>query len=210
MVRRMTAQRRDPPAALRLTAELVPATSWYENVRQVLPREAWDRLRRAVYARHRYRCAICGARGRMNCHEVWEYDDERHVQRLAGFTALCDLCHHVKHLGLAQLMAGRGELDYEAVVRHFMRVNRCDRATFEAHRREVFAQWEARSAHQWHVDFSLTPHPGAGPAVGWPGDPVAPAGHAPYPIHPPLPQGRGGEKLVGGGAPDPSEAGEGV
>jgi hypothetical protein len=139
--------------ALRLTIELVPQTCWYSNLRAALPRAEWDRLRRRVYRRFGHRCAICGAAGRLNCHERWSYDDAARVQRLDGFVALCEWCHHVKHLGLAELLAARGELDGERLVQHFMRVNGCDRATFAAHRREAFRVWAARSAHPWRTEL---------------------------------------------------------
>ncbi|HEX6820392.1 MAG TPA: HNH endonuclease [Ktedonobacterales bacterium] len=141
---------------LRLTIELVPAGCWYSNLRQALPREAWDRIRRSVYAACNYRCATCGARGKLHCHEVWAYDDAAHVQRLAGFQALCESCHHVKHLGHAGILASQGKLDYDRLVAHFLRVNGCDRAAFERHRREAFEQWEERSRHEWTTDFRLT------------------------------------------------------
>jgi hypothetical protein len=142
-------------STLRLTIELVPQSCWYSNLRQVLPREAWDRLRRQVYTACGYRCAICGTRGQLHCHEVWSYDDAAHVQRLEGFQALCADCHHIKHLGHAGILASQGKLDYERLVAHFLRVNQCDRATFERHQAEAFAQWEERSRHEWTTDFGL-------------------------------------------------------
>jgi hypothetical protein len=72
---------------LRLTIELVPSSCWYQSLRTAIPRSAWDKLRREVYASYSYHCAICGADGRMNCHELWEYDEPRAVQTLRGFQA---------------------------------------------------------------------------------------------------------------------------
>jgi predicted restriction endonuclease len=43
-------------------------------------RKEWDKLRKEVYAEYGHRCGICGAQGRLNCHERWSYDDETHVQ----------------------------------------------------------------------------------------------------------------------------------
>jgi len=139
--------------SFRLTSELVPKTSWYDNMRSVLPKTEWDKLRKNVYAEYSHRCGICGAEGRLNCHEIWQYDDQHHIQTLQGFIALCDWCHHVKHLGLAEILAAEGKLDYEQVVQHFMTVNMCDRATFEAYKEQVFAQWRARSQYQWTVQL---------------------------------------------------------
>lgn len=136
---------------LRLTIELVPKTSFFNNLRAVVPPEEWDRIRKRVYTDYHHRCGICGAAGRLACHERWAYDDTTHEQRLLGYIALCDLCHHVKHIGYAGVLAMRGHLDFERVVTHFLRVNNCDRATFERHKREAFALWHERSRHQWRV-----------------------------------------------------------
>jgi hypothetical protein len=140
-----------PP--LRLTIELVPATAWGANLRDVLTRAGWDQLRRTVYARFGQRCAICGAGGRQHCHEVWQYDDAQHIQRLEGCLALCALCHHVKHLGHAGILARAGKLDMARVIAHFCAVNGCDRATFAAHRDAAFAQWHERSRYEWTTDL---------------------------------------------------------
>jgi hypothetical protein len=137
----------------RLTTELVPRGSWYDNMRSVLPKTEWDKLRKSVYAEYDHRCGICGAEARLNCHEIWEYDDQQHIQTLRGFIALCDWCHHVKHLGLAGILADEGKLDYEKVVQHFMIVNGCDRTAFEDYKHQVFAQWRARSQHKWTVNL---------------------------------------------------------
>jgi hypothetical protein len=145
----------EPPAGapLRLTIELVPETCWYSNMRALLPSAEWDRLRRQVYRDYSHRCGICGASGRLHCHEIWRYDDAAHVQRLEGYIALCSWCHHVKHIGLAKLLAARGELDFERVVTHFLRVNGCDRATFERHCADAFALWRERSRHAWRTEL---------------------------------------------------------
>jgi hypothetical protein len=140
---------------LKLTIELVPGTSWYKSLNKLLPRSEWDRVRRRAYAQYGHRCGICGAEGRLNCHELWEYNDATHVQRLSGFIALCDLCHFVKHLGFAGILAAEGKLDIESIVRHFMNVNQCDREAYEKHREQAFRQWAARSRHKWSIDFGM-------------------------------------------------------
>lgn len=138
---------------LKLNIELVPSTSWYDNLRKRTTRENWDKIRKAAYSNYGYRCGICGVEDRLNCHEMWEYDDKKHNQTLKGFIALCDMCHHVKHIGFAGILASRGELDYEKVVEHFMKVNNCDKITFEAHKKKAFDQWRKRSKHVWHIDL---------------------------------------------------------
>jgi hypothetical protein len=141
--------------SLKLEIELVPATTWYTNLRKVLPPEEWDRIRKKAYREQGYRCGICGAQERLSCHEIWNYDDDKHVQTLVGFVALCNMCHHVKHIGLAGILASEGKLDYSKVIKHFMKVNNCDYSTFETHRIDAFRKWEERSQYQWKVDLGM-------------------------------------------------------
>ena len=59
----------------------------------------------------------------------------------------------MKHIGLAGKLASEGKLDYEAVVAHFMWVNRCSRADFQRHYAAAFAQWQERSRHEWQTEL---------------------------------------------------------
>jgi hypothetical protein len=137
-----------------LTIELVPRSSWCDNVRSQVSRSEWDRLRKLVYAEYQHRCGICKAKGRLAAHEIWEYNDETAQQTLKGMIALCDLCHHIKHLGLAEILASQGKLNLESFISHYCRVNRCSVQDFVEHRESAFEQWIKRSAHPWKVDVS--------------------------------------------------------
>jgi hypothetical protein len=113
------------------------------NVRSRVYRPVWDRLRRAAYAAAGNICELCGGVGRQHpveCHEVWEYDESRRVQRLVRLIALCPACHAVKHYGRMMSM-GRAE---EAAA-HLMAVNGWDRETTRAHVQEAFETWRRRS-----------------------------------------------------------------
>ena len=137
----------------RLTVELVPSTCWWSNVRSHLTPPEWERLRRATAAAAGNRCEICGGRGRrhpVECHEVWDYDDTRRVQRLVRLIALCPSCHEVKHLGLT---AKRGR--QAAALVHLANVNGWTTADAEAYAEVVFEQWAARSRHDWTLDCTI-------------------------------------------------------
>lgn len=139
---------------LKLEIELVPSTVWYSSLYRLLPKEVWNNIRNEIIEENERKCQICGERnGVMNLHEIWNYDDGKRIQKLVGFILLCKLCHHVKHIGLAGILANRGELDYEKVVRHFCKVNKCTRKDFEKHRDRAFEIWHARSEYQWKQDF---------------------------------------------------------
>jgi hypothetical protein len=135
-----------------LTIELVPKTSWFKNVRSNVSREEWERLRRVTFARAGHRCEVCGGRGArwpVECHEIFDYDDERRVQRLASLIALCPPCHEVKHIGLAGLR-GKGN----AAKAHLAKVNGWSVEDAELYIEVCFEVWHRRSLHPWALDLS--------------------------------------------------------
>lgn len=135
-----------------LTIELVPKTAWYRNVRSNVSKAEWDRLRKIIFSRAGHVCEICGGRGPkwpVECHEVFEYDDERHIQRLVRLIALCPSCHEVKHIGLANVR-GRGE----KATAHLARVNSWSIADAQLYIEGCFETWLRRSRHQWTLDLS--------------------------------------------------------
>lgn len=105
----------------KLSIELVPKSSHYRNLHNALSREAWKTIRERVYQRAGQKCEICGGQGNrrsVECHEVWEYDDEEKVQRLSRFLALCPDCHAVKHMGRSMI-----EGDGERALKHLAEIN---------------------------------------------------------------------------------------
>ncbi|HST03677.1 MAG TPA: HNH endonuclease signature motif containing protein [Chloroflexia bacterium] len=136
----------------RLTVELVPSTCWFSNLRSELSQQDWDRLRHATYERAGQRCEVCGQRGSahpVECHEVWEYDDVHHVQRLAGLVALCPACHESKHIGYAT-STGRSS----QARTHLAHINGWSMDSVELYLEAEFEQWSRRSQHEWTLDLS--------------------------------------------------------
>jgi hypothetical protein len=136
--------------SLRLTIELVPTSAWNQNLRSVLPDSAWGKIRKEIIEKSGNKCAICGSKGRLNCHEVWEYNDKKHIQKLACFLALCNLCHAVKHIGFAGLQKPDSPA-FDKVVKHFMQVNACSRQDFLTHQKEAYEKFEERSHFEWNL-----------------------------------------------------------
>jgi len=135
-----------------LTVELVPKDQWGANLRSVLPKADWDRLRKAQYKKAGYVCEVCGGKGPrhpVECHEIWYYDDETNIQRLDGLVALCPTCHAVKHLGRT-FAIGQGT----RALNHLMRVNEWNQTDAEYYVEAVFEQWSQRSQHTWTLDIS--------------------------------------------------------
>jgi hypothetical protein len=139
---------------LKLEVELVPSTVWFSSLHNLLPRKVWGNIKKDIIKENGRKCQICGeVEGRMNLHEIWKYDDVKHIQKLEGFILLCTMCHHVKHIGLAGILAKQGKLDYDKVIEHFCKVSNCTKGEFEKHKAEAFEIWERRSKHQWKQDF---------------------------------------------------------
>ena len=137
---------------MKLTIELVPSTVWYSNVRSNVSRDEWDRLRTLVYQHANHHCEICGGQGKkwpVECHEIWEYNDTRRVQRLDKLIALCPMCHQVKHIGLAGIKG-----NYDIAVAHLARVNDLSLAAAKKYVADQFLVWEERSKHDWLLDIS--------------------------------------------------------
>ncbi len=174
---------REDAAQLRLTVEPVPKTLANKNLR-TLAGSRWDRERKRVYAEYGYRCGICGVTpedGRLECHEVFEYDDVARVQKLSKLIALCSRCHSIKNWGwarkawvpgkvfsawedekkLASYREGNYKIDREGnknratlLEDHFMTVNECDLKAMREHVIEESEAWARRSQYEdWQTDF---------------------------------------------------------
>jgi len=140
---------------MKLNIELVPSSSWYNNLRNVLRPAGWEKIRVQVLARANGKCEICGSRSKkLECHEKWEYNDETKVQSLSDIHALCYRCHRIKHFGLSLIQSSKGIVNINTLEDHFMRVNECSYAEFEEHVSESFRIYGERSREEWQIDIS--------------------------------------------------------
>lgn len=140
-----------------LIIELVPSSAWYSNVRSNVTVKEWDRIRKKSYSRANNKCEICGDVGKnqgvnhnVECHEIWEYNDQTLDQKLIGLIALCPLCHKVKHAGLAQI---KGE--EEVVINQLMKVNNMTRQEACDYIDISFDIWKRRSKYEWKLDITM-------------------------------------------------------
>jgi hypothetical protein len=135
-----------------LSIELVPKSSWLNNVRAIVSQQQWDIIRSRVYSKFYNMCEICGGVGPkhpVECHEVWSYDDETNIQKLESMTALCPNCHMVKHIGLAQING-----NYQKALSHFMSINGLGKDKAVKLINDSFVLWQKRSKKKWTIDVS--------------------------------------------------------
>lgn len=142
---------------MKLTIELIPKSSWDNNLRSYLTGPQWDKVRRKCYEEAGHKCEICGgqdaarlARGHspVDCHERWEFKEGE--VKLVGLIALCPSCHEVKHIGLAD-SRGRGMI----ALKHFMKVNGMSEGDSRKYIQGAFTLWQERSKESWtlNVDY---------------------------------------------------------
>ena len=139
-----------------LTIELVPKTSWYNNVRSKVSKEEWDIIRKKAYNHSNYVCEICSDHGLnqgfqhpVECHEIWKFDNIKQIQTLIGFISLCPLCHKVKHIGLTKI---KGE--EKLAINQLIKVNNIGERTAKSYIYESLKIWKQRNKYNWKVDIS--------------------------------------------------------
>jgi hypothetical protein len=141
----------------KLEIELIPKTCHYSNVRSMVTTAEWNKIRKLSYASANNKCEICGDDGlnqgykhRVECHEVWEYNDKDNTQKLVKLISLCVRCHQVKHIGRAIAM-GREEDCFKQMAK----VNKWTPKEIQEHIVESFKLHKTRSKHKWGLDLSL-------------------------------------------------------
>lgn len=135
-----------------LRVELVPRSCHFSNLRSNLRAKDWNLLRLTCYEAAGYVCEICGGRGwkhPVECHEIWQYDDQTFTQILKGLIALCPSCHHVKHMALAREKGWDAQAE-----RHFCKVNDWPFDQMRTYMDAVFEIYEERSQSNWNLDIS--------------------------------------------------------
>ena len=141
----------------KLLVELIPRTCHYSNVRTTVKPSEWDKIRFISYEKAGNKCEVCGDTGKnqgykhnVECHEIWDYDDENKVQKLVGLVSLCPNCHQVKHIGRAMAM-GREKMAFNQLIK----VNKWSLSEVEKHIAESFILHKERSKHEWELDLSI-------------------------------------------------------
>lgn len=139
---------------MKLTVEMVPKTSWKSNLRSILTKKQWDVIRKNSYEKANNVCEICGRDGMLHCHEQWEYDDDKHLQKLTGLVSLCRSCHMCKHFGFALTMHHKGIISIDRIKNHFMDINGVAEDEFRKIVKDEIARWVERSQEEWSLDIS--------------------------------------------------------
>ena len=134
---------------MKLTIELVPSSCWYANVRNNVAAPIWNAIRKKVYAMAGHKCEICGtANVKLECHEIWDYNDVTFIQKLVKMIALCNNCHTVKHIRLARIKGWE-----ERALKHLAKINNITLEDAKLYVEAQFEIWSKRSTHDWTLNI---------------------------------------------------------
>jgi hypothetical protein len=144
-----------------LYPDLLPSNVWGSNLRGILSRPEWDRLRMPVAQAADMRCEVCRqpsrngqtrARRTPDCHELWYFESvgDSKVQRLLRLIALCVECHRVQHIGLAQLKNQMWQVRAQLKA-----VNSWTDAEVDLAIRNAEERFRWRGQYQWDLDLSV-------------------------------------------------------
>ena len=145
-----------------LTPALVPRPLWGRSVYNRLPRKQWESLRRTVLEVAANTCTHCAEQydSHMVCHEVWTYDDVKHVATLTAFEIVCRDCDSVLHLGKSLLIGAKKHDEGSAergdqAVKQLMKVSGITKRQANTLIDDAFGRWMDRSKHKtWAVKIA--------------------------------------------------------
>lgn len=134
---------------VKLNFEFIPDTAIGQNLRN---NPEWDILRKKVYDIYDRKCQICKRQDcSLDAHEVWEWDEENHIQKLINIIGICRLCHDVIHFNIPRKNDRENE-----VIEHYLKVNNCDYKIFKQKIAEAKAIKKRRSEiNKWEMDLNF-------------------------------------------------------
>ena len=134
----------------KLEIELVPDGCWYSNLRTVLPKKVWEKIRTDAKLRSNGKCTICEKKtDRLEAHEKWSYNEETAVQKLENVIAVCHDCHSAIHMERTALKG-----DVIRAEDHYMKVNNCSYSQMKKDRSNANLVHQRRNRIEWKLDVS--------------------------------------------------------
>ncbi len=134
----------------KLEIELVPDGCWYSNLRTVLPKKVWEKIRTDAKLRSNGKCTICEKKtDRLEAHEKWSYNEETAVQKLEDVIAVCHDCHSAIHMERTALKG-----DVIRAEDHYMKVNNCSYSQMKKDRSNANLLHQRRNRIEWKLDVS--------------------------------------------------------
>jgi hypothetical protein len=146
-----------------LFIDLIPKNCWAKNARNIIAVSDWNKVRKQIQQRADYKCECCGWKDgdngsyRLEIHERWDYDEEKHIQILKRLVCLCNSCHNSTHIGKAQIDEKEGISPKGTAMRHLMKVTGMNQNEFYKHKSKAFEIYHRRNrcCEKWQLDISI-------------------------------------------------------
>jgi hypothetical protein len=145
----------------KLEIELIPVKSWGKNVQAVVSQHIWLDLRWKFKATRFSRdlaepirdyliCEICNEKNTdLHLDEIWNYDNEKQIQKLVGLSAICENCYNAIHFGRA-IKLGLGEAAKEQLIK----VNNWTEKQLVSHLENATKLWQTRNEFNYELDLT--------------------------------------------------------
>jgi hypothetical protein len=133
----------------RLKPHLVPRPLWGKSAANLVKRADWERIRCDALTAARCACQVCctaAPHGGLNCHELWDYDDEDGTATLVGLRIQCKNCDGAVHIGLA-VRRGFGK----SAIAQLVKVNVISPREAKMLYRSAMDEWRRRNKKQWRI-----------------------------------------------------------
>lgn len=145
----------------KLAIDLIPKKSWGASLSNSLTTASWNSIRKPFIEKYGNRCQICGRKGKdlsnsikdVDTHELWEYSslkDDKKIQKLVGFVAVCSSCHLMFHLGFAESINKK-----ETTIKRLQKLEKLSDQEVYKRIQNIFDIWNKRSDYDWIIDISI-------------------------------------------------------
>lgn len=130
--------------------ELIPASSWCNNLRNILTRQQWTSISKNVRSNADGHCEICGRNVKMlHAHETWEFDDDTHTQKLIQIRAVCPMCHSTIHIGRSAVLGKE-----IPALKWYVKLNDISFEEAKSDENKALEVYEQRSKINWNIDIN--------------------------------------------------------
>lgn len=136
----------------KLEFEMIPDTLYGINARSFLTETEWKTISHNV--RKIGKCACCMESkeiSKLDAHEIWDYDDKKHIQKLQDVIPVCDLCHATIHIGHS---IKEGLYTEDELLEHYMKVNQISKEQSETCLQNARIKIGERNKYNWTQDQS--------------------------------------------------------
>ena len=130
--------------------ELIPASSWCNNLRNILTRQQWTNISKVVRNKTDGNCEICGRNVKtLHAHETWEFDYITNMQKLIKIRAVCPMCHSTIHIGRSAILGK--ELP---ALKWYAKLNNISFEEAKSDENKALEIYEQRSKINWNIDIN--------------------------------------------------------